>query len=55
MKKQIYYIQLAQQLISDIEQQIYPPNKPLPSLRSFMDIQQVSMTTALACYRYGES
>ena len=55
MKQQAKYKQLAQQLISKIEQRIYTSDKPLPSLRSFCDIQQISMTTALACYRYVES
>lgn len=54
MAKQAKYKQLGRALITDIENQIYQPGDSLPSLRNFCAIHQVSMTTALTCYRYVE-
>jgi len=48
------YQQIAQQLITAIEQQQLAVNSKLPSLRAIMSLHQVSMTTAIACYRHME-
>jgi DNA-binding transcriptional MocR family regulator len=48
------YIQIAQKLIADIENEHLPLNAKLPSLRSIMTLHDVSMTTAIACYRHME-
>jgi len=48
------YRQIAQQLITEIEQQQRLTNTKLPSLRAIMSLHQVSMTTAIACYRHME-
>jgi len=48
------YLQIARSLIDDIENQHLGINEKLPSLRALMALHHVSMTTALACYRYME-
>lgn len=48
------YLQIAQKLIADIESAHLPLNAKLPSLRSMMTLHDVSMTTAIACYRHME-
>lgn len=48
------YIQIATQLIGQIEQQLIDSGAKMPSLRSFCQLHNISMTTALACYRYLE-
>ncbi|MBQ4860722.1 PLP-dependent aminotransferase family protein [Pseudoalteromonas sp. MMG013] len=55
MSKTAKYKQLGQQLINNIENNAYSIDEPLPSLRTFCALHQISMTTALACYRYVES
>lgn len=48
------YLQIAQKLIADIENELLPLNVKLPSLRTIMTLHGVSMTTAIACYRHME-
>ena len=48
------YIQIATQLMGKIEQQLIDNGAKMPSLRSFCQLHNISMTTALACYRYLE-
>jgi DNA-binding transcriptional MocR family regulator len=48
------YINIAQQIISKIEKGQIKANSKLPSLRAFCLLHHISMTTALACYRYLE-
>jgi DNA-binding transcriptional MocR family regulator len=48
------YLQLAQIIIADIESDRLTVNEKLPSLRTISQLHRVSMTTALACYRYLE-
>ncbi|NQZ86617.1 MAG: PLP-dependent aminotransferase family protein [Colwellia sp.] len=48
------YLQIAQKLIADIENDHLALNAKLPSLRSIMTLHNVSMTTAMACYRHME-
>ncbi|NOU50053.1 PLP-dependent aminotransferase family protein [Pseudoalteromonas sp. JBTF-M23] len=48
------YQRLANTIIDDILGEQYAMGDALPSLRVFMQLQQVSMTTALNCYRYLE-
>ncbi|MCO7189014.1 MULTISPECIES: PLP-dependent aminotransferase family protein [unclassified Pseudoalteromonas] len=55
MGKQAKYKTLAGQFITAIEAGEYEFDQPLPSLRQLSALYQVSMTTALACYRYLES
>ncbi|RZM74768.1 PLP-dependent aminotransferase family protein [Pseudoalteromonas rubra] len=55
MTKQAKYKALAGQFIRAIEAGEYQGGQPLPSLRQLSALNQVSMTTALACYRYLES
>lgn len=50
----VKYITLAQQVISNIEKGHIETNSKLPSLRIFCQLHRISMTTALACYRYLE-
>ncbi|QFT56495.1 PLP-dependent aminotransferase family protein [Microbulbifer sp. THAF38] len=45
---------LAKQFINDIQQKRVQPGQRLPSLRSFAAQQEVSLTTAVNCYRYLE-
>jgi DNA-binding transcriptional MocR family regulator len=54
MNVTVKYITLAQQVISKIEKGHIEANAKLPSLRIFCQLHRVSMTTALACYRYLE-
>ncbi|WP_125557530.1 PLP-dependent aminotransferase family protein [Pseudoalteromonas rubra] len=55
MGKQAKYKVLAEQFICAMDGGEYPQDQPLPSLRQLSALHQVSMTTALACYRYLES
>ncbi|MCG7534288.1 PLP-dependent aminotransferase family protein [Pseudoalteromonas sp. OOF1S-7] len=55
MSKQAKYKALAKQFINAIEAGEYQCGQPLPSLRQLSALNQVSMTTALSCYRYLES
>jgi len=48
------YLNLAQQIIKQIEQGKINQNTKLPSLRLFCQLHNISMTTALSCYRYLE-
>jgi DNA-binding transcriptional MocR family regulator len=48
------YITIARQIIANIEQGHIETNSKLPSLRTFCQLHHISMTTALACYRYLE-
>ena len=48
------YLQIAQKLITDIESAHLAINEKLPSLRAIMTLHNVSMTTAIACYRHME-
>jgi DNA-binding transcriptional MocR family regulator len=48
------YLQIAQKLITDIESGHLALNAKLPSLRTVMTLHNVSMTTAIACYRHME-
>ena len=48
------YQSIAQQFITDIELGKLPANSKLPSLRKLTQLHNISMTTALACYRYLE-
>lgn len=48
------YKKLADIFSKKIMQGHYPINSPLPSLRQLCQLEKVSMTTALACYRYLE-
>ena len=48
------YIQIARQIIVNIEKGQIKANSKLPSLRTVCQLHQISMTTALACYRYLE-
>jgi DNA-binding transcriptional MocR family regulator len=55
MTKTPTYKKLATQLMLDIDHGVYSANMYLPSLRQFSALHQISMTTALACYRYVEA
>jgi len=48
------YITIAQQIIASIDMGHIEANSKLPSLRIFCQLHHISMTTALACYRYLE-
>ncbi|MFD2165394.1 PLP-dependent aminotransferase family protein [Thalassotalea euphylliae] len=48
------YIVIAQQLIADIENGKLAISAKLPSLRTFAKLHNISMTTAISCYRYLE-
>lgn len=48
------YIKIAQQVIADIDKEQLKVNAKLPSLRTFCHLHHISMTTAIACYRYLE-
>lgn len=48
------YINIARQVITKIEKGQIEANSKLPSLRTFCQLHHISMTTALACYRYLE-
>jgi len=48
------YITIAQQIIASIQMGHIEANSKLPSLRVFCQLHHISMTTALACYRYLE-
>ncbi len=48
------YLQIAQLLIDEIENGQLAPHVKLPSLRTLMALHTVSMTTAIASYRYME-
>ncbi|MBD1583748.1 aminotransferase-like domain-containing protein [Pseudoalteromonas sp. S16_S37] len=54
MSKIPAYQSLANTIIDDILGEQYTVGDALPSLRVFTQLQQVSMTTALNCYRYLE-
>jgi DNA-binding transcriptional MocR family regulator len=54
MNSPVKYRSLAQQIIDRIEKKQLIVNTKLPSLRTFCHVHQISMTTALACYRYLE-
>ncbi|MCF2909523.1 PLP-dependent aminotransferase family protein [Pseudoalteromonas sp. DL2-H2.2] len=55
MAKQAKYKVLAGQFIGAIEAGEYQNGQSLPSLRQLSALNQVSMTTAMACYRHLES
>ena len=48
------YKKLADIFVKKIIKGHYPINSPLPSLRQLCKLEKISMTTALACYRYLE-
>ena len=48
------YLKIAQKLVTDIENGHLSINAKLPSLRNIMVLNDVSMTTAIACYRHME-
>ena len=48
------YQSIAREFIQDIDSGKLPLNTKLPSLRSLTNLHGISMTTALACYRYLE-
>lgn len=48
------YITIARHIITSIEKGTIEVNSKLPSLRVFCQLHHISMTTALACYRYLE-
>jgi len=50
----VKYITIARQVIASIERGHIEANSKLPSLRDFCQLHHISMTTALACYRYLE-
>ncbi|BBN83485.1 GntR family transcriptional regulator [Pseudoalteromonas sp. A25] len=54
MNKTPTYQRLANHIIDDILADKYTCGDALPSLRIFAQLQQISMTTALNCYRYIE-
>jgi DNA-binding transcriptional MocR family regulator len=54
MSTTVKYIAIARQVIVNIEQGHLEANSKLPSLRTFCQLHHISMTTALACYRYLE-
>lgn len=54
MDTTVKYITIAQQVITSIEKRHIEANSKLPSLRVFCQLHHISMTTALACYRYLE-
>jgi len=54
MSASVKYIAIARQVITRIEKGHIEANSKLPSLRDFCQLHQISMTTALACYRYLE-
>ena len=54
MRVTVKYITLARQVIASIEKGHIEANSKLPSLRVFCQLHYISMTTALACYRYLE-
>jgi len=54
MSATIKYITIARKIIADIETGHIEANSKLPSLRIFCQLHHISMTTALACYRYLE-
>lgn len=49
------YSQIAKTIMNDIDSGLLHINNKLPSLRSLMSLHSISMTTALACYRYLEN
>ncbi len=48
------YILIAKKIISDVDDGHLQINSQLPSLRMFSKLHSISMTTAIACYRYLE-
>ena len=54
MTKESKYLKLAQQLITDIKNGLIKEGEKLPSLRNMMSLHGISLTTALAAYRYLE-
>lgn len=48
------YILIAQHIITQIEHNQIVSGAKMPSLRRFCELHKISMTTALACYRYLE-
>lgn len=48
------YLQIAHLFINDIDNERLTIGEKLPSLRTIMQLHDVSMTTAIACYRYIE-
>jgi len=54
MSVTVKYITIARQVIASIENEHLEANSKLPSLRIFCQLHHISMTTALACYRYLE-
>ncbi|MBZ9611081.1 PLP-dependent aminotransferase family protein [Rheinheimera maricola] len=48
------YVVIAQNVIASIEKGHLQANSKLPSLRHFCKLHDISMTTALTCYRYLE-
>lgn len=54
MNGSVKYTRIARQMIAKIEKGQIKANSKLPSLRTFCQLHQISMTTALACYRYLE-
>jgi len=54
MSTVVKYITIARQVIASIEKGHIEANSKLISLRDFCQLHHISMTTALACYRYLE-
>ena len=54
MSTTVKYITIARQVIASIEKGHIEASSKLPSLRDFCQLHHISMTTALACYRYLE-
>lgn len=54
MSSTVKYLTIAQQVIANIEKGHTEVNSKMPSLRVFCQLHHISMTTALACYRYLE-
>ena len=54
MSTAVKYITIARQVIASIEKGHIEANSKLISLRDFCQLHHISMTTALACYRYLE-
>ncbi|MBU3018094.1 PLP-dependent aminotransferase family protein [Paraglaciecola agarilytica] len=48
------YIHIAKRIIEQIEREHILTGAKMPSLRQFCELHNISMTTALACYRYLE-
>ncbi|WP_444909191.1 GntR family transcriptional regulator [Microbulbifer sp. TRSA005] len=48
------YKRMADHLMEDIRQVKVQPGQKLPSLRQLARVNEVSLTTALNCYRYLE-